>query len=59
MIRCGDLYERFVKWAEAANLDRMNIKRFGLAMKEKGYKTTEGSRKSYIGIGIPSAEPFR
>ena len=51
-VRCGELYKKFAEWAEAANLDKLNMTRFGRSMKERGYRTTEGTRKSYLDIAL-------
>jgi P4 family phage/plasmid primase-like protien len=51
-IRCGQLYERYKRWAEAGNERIMTLTAFGEAMKERGIQKTPRNGKSYLGIAL-------
>jgi P4 family phage/plasmid primase-like protien len=51
-VRCGVLYERFKKWAEAGNEHVMTMRSFGETMRERGIETVTSNGKWYTGIGL-------
>lgn len=53
--RCIVLYNAYSEWAKMAGEHPITLKRFGQAMKERGFETKASNGKWYLGIGLSEA----
>jgi putative DNA primase/helicase len=56
-VRCGHLYERYKRWAEAASERVTTLRAFGEAMKERGIETIKSDGKWYLGVALRDLPP--
>jgi putative DNA primase/helicase len=53
--RCNAMYATYREWAEKAGEHPVTMKRFGQAMKERGFSTATSNGKWYLDVGLPEA----